>query len=613
MEDRSKQVETVKQDQNNFDAKTNVMLGRVGKRLKKTFGHVTLEPVMFLDGACHWTMHVFMEVVQMNKICASKLGLSEDVCSNLTAHPEENIRVQKEFSIFVFQNSIIFSVVPLLFVLVIGAWSDLYGRKIPLIMATTGHLILSGGYLLNSWQVSWPVELIYIVTLLDALGGGAQGVVSSSVAYISDVTPIKTRTSRVGTAMSLWYFGGPLGNLIGAVALQHSDINLALGIVFLADLVNILYVIFCIKESHGPFAQIPPNEDKAPNEITLKKEDVTVKRMILDFFNWRRGLEAFKTAFKSRDGYARAILLTVIMCNMLRRAARAFFMYSFVSRALGWTATIYTYWSSYRTLVAAAGSLVLVPLLSRFGNINDPLLVVIGSLSLIGEYCCYGFISGMSTAFFVWLGPLAGLISNANIIAHKSLATKLVSRTEKGRVSAVMSATQSLMPMVGYAMYAPIYHKTVETFPEAQYFFSACLAAIILVIFLAIHLTNVAQAMQKPDPENDKSQGDTTEENDKVKLSLKSSSASESAKTSLPTPNNESSLEITPSENDKKLGNKYSSSMSNLSTKELTKETSLGDVTCSHTDKEKIGYANTMSDAEILESEHVKENPASLH
>lgn len=52
-----------------------------------------------------------------------------------------------------------------------------------------------------------------------------------------------------------------------------------------------------------------------------------------------------------------------------------------------------------------------------------------------------------------------------------------------------MAATQSLMPMVGYAMYAPIYHQTVENFPAAQFFFGAGLATLIMITFLYIDIS----------------------------------------------------------------------------------------------------------------------------
>ncbi|KAK8724268.1 hypothetical protein OTU49_011310, partial [Cherax quadricarinatus] len=195
---------------------------------------ITVEPVMLIDGACKEAMLLFGENVQMNKICSVNLGFSPEVCANLSAHPEESVRVQREFSIFTFYNSIILSVLPLIFVLFMGAWSDKYGRKIPLLMTLVGHVVYAGGYLLSNWQTSWPVEVIYLVTLLESLGGANAGLLTSTVSYISDISKEAQRTSRISTANSMWYLGGPLGTLVGALIIKYSDYNMALGLVLLA-------------------------------------------------------------------------------------------------------------------------------------------------------------------------------------------------------------------------------------------------------------------------------------------------------------------------------------------------------------------------------------------
>lgn len=478
------------------DASTKGIFYRLTTGLGTALRLMTLEPVVFIDGACYWSMTVFMEVVQMEKICASNFGFSKEVCANLSAYNEENLQVQKQFSIFAFYNSIFFSIFPLLFVLFMGAWSDKYGRKIPLLVTVGCHVFWSGGYLLNTWQTAWPVEILYFVTFLGAVGGGPQGLLSSTIAYISDVTSVKSRTGRVSNTVSSWYLGGPLGLLVGAVAIQNVGVELALALVFASYVSIFIYIFFFIKESHGPFAEV-----KGVEESPIKKEDVTKLRMLVDLFSWRRVLESFKTALRKREGSARVILIALIVSNMIRRAARGFYMYSFVRRALSWDATDFSYWSSYRSLVSAVGSLILVPLLTRLISVSDPMLIVIGSLSIIGEYCCYGLIGGVATGFYIWLGPPAGLISNASIIAQKSMATKLVASSEKGRVSAVMAATQSLMPMVGYAMYAPIYRQTVEKFPAAQFFFGAGLATLIMITFLVIQLANVSYEKELADVE----------------------------------------------------------------------------------------------------------------
>ncbi|XP_064120874.1 lysosomal proton-coupled steroid conjugate and bile acid symporter SLC46A3-like [Macrobrachium nipponense] len=500
------------------------MLRHLASGLAGVAKHVTVEPVMLIDGACNQAMMLFIENVQMNKICTVNLNISAEKCANLSAHPEDNVLVQREFSIFAFYNSIIMSVLPLLFVLFMGAWSDKYGRKIPLLMTLTGHVFYASGYLLNNWMASWPVELIYVVTFMEALGGGYMCLLSTTVSYISDICSEKTRTARVSTANSVWYLGGPLGTLIGAVIIRYWGYNIALALCLMAYFSAILYVIFLIKESHGPFAKDSfARKDANKNVETLKKEDVSALTMFADFFNWRRVFESFKTAFRKREGNARAVLLVIILCNALWRMSRGFFIYMFVRRALFWDATDYGYWATYRNLVAAVGSLMLVPLLTRLVSMTDSLLVILGSVSIVGEYSCYGLISGVAQKFFMWLAPPIGIISNASIIAFRSMSTKLVDDEEKGKINAVLAAMYGLMPMCGYAAYAPIYYHTVDDFPAAQFFFAAGMNVLIMIAFVVIQLTSVSYKSTKDvekakTNEPEKSPSEKTKEDANIKL-----------------------------------------------------------------------------------------------
>lgn len=61
------------------DAPAKSIFCRLATGLRTALRLMTVEPVVFIDGACYWSMTVFMEVVQMEKICASNLGFSHEV------------------------------------------------------------------------------------------------------------------------------------------------------------------------------------------------------------------------------------------------------------------------------------------------------------------------------------------------------------------------------------------------------------------------------------------------------------------------------------------------------------------------------------------------------
>lgn len=162
------------------------------------------------------------------------------------------------------------------------------------------------------------------MTFLEGLGGGNAGILSSTISYISDVSSEKNRTSRLSTANSLWFLGGPMGTLLAAVLIRSYGYNLPLGLVLVTYIVAVAYVVMFISESHGPYAkkELRARGSLQPQE-NIAEEKVPLSTMVKDFFDWHRVVESFKTAFKKRDGNARAVLLLILVGNMLRRVARS--------------------------------------------------------------------------------------------------------------------------------------------------------------------------------------------------------------------------------------------------------------------------------------------------
>ncbi|KAK8754139.1 hypothetical protein OTU49_013333, partial [Cherax quadricarinatus] len=104
---------------------------------------------------------------------------------------------------------------------------------------------------------------------------------------------------------------------------------------------------------------------------------------------------------------------------------------AFTRHVLGWQATDYSLWVTYKNLLATTGSLVAVPLLSGRLGVSDNLLAVVGAMSGVIEYVIYGCISD-SRPYFIWIAPVAALLLNSCTIAQRAMMTKFVSKDEIG-------------------------------------------------------------------------------------------------------------------------------------------------------------------------------------
>ncbi|XP_064092217.1 probable peptidoglycan muropeptide transporter SLC46 [Macrobrachium nipponense] len=473
--------------------------------LKKIVSSVTVEPVMLLDSLAFAGMQVYIESLQMDRVCQVNAGYSEEICLNLKAHHNASVTVQQKYSVFALYNGIIGAVLPLFFILFMGAWSDKYGRKVPLAAVQIGHLLHAGGYLLASLAPSWPVEIFLLMTLIDTLGGGNVCFLTAANSYIGDVSSEKDRTSRVGLANSIWFIGGPAGTLM-ATFIYRSGGYLPLFATSLAcSLASVLYIIIFLPESHGPFAKKSKTETACQNAVSVMNDSVAAVYgietpgpkdtgcnkevdfvvMIKDFFSPQRILDSFKSTFRKREGNTRGLILILIATCLLKRFTRSPYVFAFTRHVLGWEASDYSLWVTYKNLMTSTGSMMAVPVLSGWLRISDNSLALVGAMSGVVEYVIYGCVTE-DRVFLFWIAPVSALLLNSCTIAQRSMMTKLVGGDEIGKVSAFLGALDGTMPILTSAVYSAIYHASVSTFPAAHFFLGPSASFLMIALFCVI-------------------------------------------------------------------------------------------------------------------------------
>ncbi|TMW42892.1 hypothetical protein DOY81_012028, partial [Sarcophaga bullata] len=107
-------------------------------------------------------------------------------------------------------TTLIESIVPAIFGLFAGAWSDRYGRKPLLIASFTGYFLFYGvtsiiSHLSDSFDIN-PWYYLFASLLVSFLGDGVTYSVGT-LSYISDVSTAKVRTYRMVFYEALIYIG----------------------------------------------------------------------------------------------------------------------------------------------------------------------------------------------------------------------------------------------------------------------------------------------------------------------------------------------------------------------------------------------------------------------
>jgi len=185
---------------------------------------------------------------------------------------------------------------PLLLVVPIGAWSDKYGRKLPMLFVV-GSFILQNLALLicvyfNKGVGGWTVTVV--TSLVPALSGNTACFNMAVFSYVAAEAPPEKRTGRTAFAHSMFILGGGVGSGLGGAMAKSS---LGYANIFLIGLLmftgNFLYILRAVKD-HTDQHSKPFGE------------------MVLEIFNTQHLKDAFQVVRVPRPGNARTKLYILL-------------------------------------------------------------------------------------------------------------------------------------------------------------------------------------------------------------------------------------------------------------------------------------------------------------
>ena len=109
------------------DKKDNVIV--------KIVKSITIEPAVFLVSLSTTIENIANSQIAIDKTCEVEFKYNETVCDNLvTDYKDENEIIQENVAQFSVYKTLISSIFPIFFAFYLGAWADLFGRKLLLLL-----------------------------------------------------------------------------------------------------------------------------------------------------------------------------------------------------------------------------------------------------------------------------------------------------------------------------------------------------------------------------------------------------------------------------------------------------------------------------------------------
>jgi len=259
--------------------------------------------------------------------------------------------------------------------LVIGPLTDRYGRKIALLLASFSSL-LGTVVLVCTVYLSLDLRFFILTSFVSASLGGYLVMSMATLAYIADVSTLKTRTLRIGVLQAVQNVAQTLAFVISGVWIQEiqCDFRPLVWVMVACYSLSILYTIFMFPESLSYKQRI--------NRATGKSKRLSAIWSGLQLF--------FRPKLVTAKLWVGLLALCIAQVNL--NGATLISTFFFIHKPLHWHPDQIGYFGSYNSILHGAMLTVGLPVAVVLG-LSDLLLCIAALLISSGAYTLIGFVT----------------------------------------------------------------------------------------------------------------------------------------------------------------------------------------------------------------------------
>lgn len=210
----------------------------------------------------------------------------------------------------------------------------------------------------------------------------------------------------------------------------------------------------------------------SPQWMTNEKQQpitaLNCMAIVPDFFDREHVVQSLRTMTKKRESHRRAYLwifmIAMLFYTFQRDEKPLMFLYT--QYKFHWNTEIY---STFKTIQSAAYNLMMlcgIPVMSTWLGWTDTRIAMWGAMAHAVARFFFAF------AEVDWLLYVGALISSLGPIVGpvlRSLTSKVVPSSERGKVFALLSVCDNSVPLISGVLYSQIYNATIGSFPGIFY------------------------------------------------------------------------------------------------------------------------------------------------
>lgn len=429
-----------------------------------------LELFLFVYAVSYSMRLVMTQDLLLTKACWQRHAINASACRNLSW----NVTIKDDVTRYAnLHNLVLFLIqfVPAgLLSIFVSPWSDRYGHKIPLLVATSGGILQDLTTLFSVMYTSVPLYATVLCAIPNGFSGGLVSVCASVYSNGTRTATAELKTVRFACIMTALTLGFQLGLFVGGQVFRAAGGNYTAIYVTSAILLAVMFVWIGWTV---PFS----------NQLhrTSRRELI---RDLIRLDNLREGGQA---VFRQRPGYNRAKLLLLMISIwfiLFNSETARNINYFYTETRFDWSPVKFSNVTAFFGLVQLLATAVCVVVLSRLLQVRDLVLACLGVVA----FALQNALKGISThEWMYYLSYVLGAPGGAAGIGISSYASKLISPHEATKVFSFWTTCESLVPAFGDIFSSLVFNAALSYQPGLPFLIGAALqlfplAALILCL-----------------------------------------------------------------------------------------------------------------------------------
>jgi MFS transporter, PCFT/HCP family, solute carrier family 46 (folate transporter), member 1 len=440
------------------------------KSVRWTYG---LEPAVFSLYFAFNLTNVILQNQILKQTCLM-LGYNLTICEHLnTDNVTKAVELEVQPSVANINSSILLlnSIIPALLSLLLGAWTDKFGRKKLLMTSFTGYTLTLGLITLFSFISDNLAPLspwyYFFSEMPMCFMGGWPALDIAVCCYVTDLSDRNNRSFRLGTITFLNFLSNITASYCSSYILEATSASIVFMISFSIAASAFIYTFIFVDESIHVI------------------ENATLMNHINAIFAFGRVKEIFVTLRRDRLHKERRMvwsLMTIVTMTVFTMHGNGTVNYLFVRERFDWALREWTFFESTNNLISLGGLFVGLMFLKKVLQISD---MKIGLLALISSVVDSTVRAFAKEPYQMYLGSAFGLFRALVTPVFRSIMSNIIPHSEIGKIYSATTALEALSGLGAGPLYSGIYKLTLTSFPGAFLLITSAVFVLNLVLSLA--------------------------------------------------------------------------------------------------------------------------------